>query len=286
VADVPYGAYPSLEHALADLGRRVEFPPTPNLAASVRARIEERRREPWWQVWLSPWPRALAVALVVVLALISVGLLASPEARQAVAERLGIGGVSVVHVPDVPTAAPAATPGASPAGSASPAAIATPSPVPGAALGLGARVTLEEAQRRFGSTLFMPELGTPDAVYVAGDSEVSFVYAPRPDLPASAATRGVGLVLTQFRASIDQQMLGQKGIGPNTGLEQVQVGTSRGLWIAGAPHLFLRTPTGAMRDVPARLAGNTVLWEQSGLTLRLESGLDRDSALRIAAAVR
>jgi hypothetical protein len=50
--------------------------------------------------------------------------------------------------------------------------------------------------------------------------------------------------------------------------------------------VFLRTANDSLRDFPARLAGNTLLWEHSGLTLRIESALDRDGALRIATSMR
>jgi hypothetical protein len=94
------------------------------------------------------------------------------------------------------------------------------------------------------------------------------------------------VILSQFRASLDQNMLAQKGLGPGTTVEEVQVGPSRGLWIAGAPHLFLRMPGGAIRDAPPGLAANTLLWEQDGNTLRLESGMDRDAAIRLAESLR
>jgi hypothetical protein len=35
-----------------------------------------------------------------------------------------------------------------------------------------------------------------------------------------------------------------------------------------------------------RLAGNTVLWERNGLTLRIEDALSRDQTLRIAESMR
>jgi hypothetical protein len=96
----------------------------------------------------------------------------------------------------------------------------------------------------------------------------------------------VGLLLTELKASIDTGLLMGKGVPPGTQLEEVHVNGSRGFWIEGAPHLFLRDAGGSMRDAPARLAGNTLLWEQAGLTMRLESGLDRDAAIRTAQSMR
>jgi hypothetical protein len=256
---VTFASEADLERALLELGTQLAFPETPDLATAVRLRLRAPRRRGW--VW--SWPRALAAAAAVAIVAVAVGLAAWPEGRQAVANRLGIGGVQVTHVDDVPTPTPGPT---------------SPSQPPGASLGLGARVSLDEAQQRFGAAVLLPDLdlGPPDAVYVMGANDVSLVYA-----------RGDGLVvLSQFRASLDQNMLAQKGLGPGTTVEEVQVGASRGLWIAGAPHLFLRTPGGAMRDAPPRLAANTLLWEQNGSTLRLESGLDRDAAIKLAESVR
>ena len=51
----------------------------------------------------------------------------------------------------------------------------------------------------------------------------------------------------------------------------------RGLWIAGAPHVVF------FPDTSPRLAGNVLVWEQGGVTFRLEgTGLARQSALNLA----
>jgi hypothetical protein len=58
------------------------------------------------------------------------------------------------------------------------------------------------------------------------------------------------------------------------------------LWIEGQPHTVLyRDSDGQVREERSRLAANTLLWEQSGLTLRLESSLSKDEAIRIAEGV-
>jgi hypothetical protein len=65
------------------------------------------------------------------------------------------------------------------------------------------------------------------------------------------------------------------------------VNGGRGFWIEGAPHLFLRNPNAATyTDEPARVAGNTLVWEQGALTLRLESALSREAALDLAESLR
>jgi hypothetical protein len=70
-------------------------------------------------------------------------------------------------------------------------------------------------------------------------------------------------------------------------LESIVVNGGMGYWIEGQPHLFIyRDARGEIRDEILRLAGNTLLWEQGGLTLRLEASIPRETALRIANSVR
>ncbi|MDX6483836.1 MAG: hypothetical protein QOE95_1607, partial [Gaiellaceae bacterium] len=57
---------------------------------------------------------------------------------------------------------------------------------------------------------------------------------------------------------------------------EVDVGADFGFWIAGARHVF-QMPA----DAP-RMAGNVLLWEHAGLTLRLEGSLTRAQAIRLA----
>jgi hypothetical protein len=129
-------------------------------------------------------------------------------------------------------------------------------------------------------------LGEPDAVYVSNANQVSLVYASRSAVPSSPQSPGVGVLLTQFRAVLEEPLI-QKGLPPGTRVEEVRVGTSRGYWISGAPHSFIyRDVGGSMREDRSRLAGNTLLWARDGVTLRLESALDRDEAIRIAESLR
>jgi hypothetical protein len=268
-----------LERALRDLGRHLEFPATPDLGGRVRARIAAQpapaRRAHLALRWSRPLA-ALLVGLIVFFGLLGAALLVSPATRQALADRLGLRGVSLSHVTEVPTLEPTATP--LPPG--------TRPPSPGASLGLGQPVSAAEAGQQLGTAILVPDLGTPDAIYLLPETNaVSVVYTARAGLPAVPQAGGLGLLLTEFRASIDRDLLFGKGLPPGTNLEQVQVGAAPGYWIAGAPHLFVRTPNGGVRDLPARLAGNTLLWEQNGLTLRLESALDRDAAIALARTV-
>jgi hypothetical protein len=269
-----YMSDPELERALVDLGSRVDYPPTPDLARGVRERVAAQRPRPW-PLWatLLPVQRRLAFALLAVVALAGGVLTFSPEARTVVAERLGLRGVTIEHVPFVPTA--------------------TPGPV-GDRMSLGERVTLDEARARVPYAVFMPtlaELGAPDEVYVGPmppGGQVTLLYRARSGLPPASET-GVGLLLTQFRTApgaADRGVLG-KGVGPETRIEALTVNGGPAVWIEGNPHfLFYRDTTGQFQQETVRLAGNVLLWEQGGLTLRIEGAFTKDQALRIAASVK
>ena len=261
-----------MERALTDLGRRLDWPPTPDLARAVRTRlaVAPARRRPFPAFLLQPG-RGMALAALALLLAVAAAVLAVPAARTTVAEWFGLRGVEIRPVTTTPTAAPSPF-----------ASVIFP----------GERVTLAEARARAGFTVRapeLPELGPPDEVYLGQGplaGQVALVYRARPGLP-QAAQVPVGLLLTQFRSSIELPVVLQKQIGPGTELEPVRVGNTRGFWIEGRPHrLIYQDAAGRSHDESSRLAGNTLLWERDGITYRLESALSRDEALRIAESLR
>jgi hypothetical protein len=87
---------PELDVALSELGRHVEFPPTPDLATALRGRLQRRRQ------WLR---RPLAIALAVLVVAIG-AVLAVPPARTAILDWLGLRNVSIVRVDELPPTDP------------------------------------------------------------------------------------------------------------------------------------------------------------------------------------
>jgi hypothetical protein len=254
----------NLEEQLADLGRHLQFPPTPPLAATVRPRLHTAPTQ--------PWRRRLALILATVAALIAI-ILGVPPIRTAVAHWLGIQGVVI-----------------SPLTSLSPTPVA---PAPsgsslGAHLGLGQRSTLDGARRAAGFTVVVPQaLGSPDAVYVRSDlgPVVTLVYAPRSGLRASHQT-GVGLLITEFRGATDPMLI-QKFIGPDTTVTAVTVDDGTGLWLDGAPHqLAYMLPDGSIVGDTLRLAGPTLAFERGAVTIRIEGAIGETQALAIAHSLR
>ena len=256
---------PELEAQLRLLGAAIEYPPTPALARAVSERLaaEGGRRR------LGLPLRRVALAFAAVAVAVAAALLVSPQARTTVLGWLGLKGVLVQPVKKLPSR----TPG--PSGLA-------------LRLELGQPVSLLEAEGKVAYHIAIPQsLGSPDQVYFLeppAGGEISLTYAPRPGLPATKETE-LGLLLMEFQGDINPDFFG-KLLGPGTNLEEVTVNGNRGFWISGAPHGFLYNGKGGTQEETFRLAGNTLLWEQGGLTLRIESALTKDQALAIARTVR
>jgi hypothetical protein len=263
-----------LERALAGAGGQIDFPSTPDLMDRVRVRLERPPPRRWTRYRLfSPWPRAVASTVAILLVLL-VAVVLTPPARDAVADWLGLRGVEIVPMPASPTST------ATPVGS----------PSAGALLLDGRNESLAEARGRVSFPVLVPSeslVGQPYAVYTSDEpagGRVTLAYAPRPDLPETRET-GVGLLITQFRGESIPFI--QKGLPRGTTATPTSVNGARAFWIAGSPHLLIiRDRSGVMHEQPSRLAANTLLWERDGITYRLESSLDLDAALRIAESMR
>src|SRR2546430_7923612 len=253
-----------LERGPRDLGPHYPYPLTPNRASRVRGRIiahpvvPSRRFELWRD------PRRLALVAAVLLVLLGAAAIANPATRDAIAHFFHVRGVIVNRQ-------------ASPLPSFSP---VTP-------LDLGRRTTLVDAQSKMKFTIAVPaELGAPDAVYVYSGipgGEVALAYTPRPGIPLVKQT-GLGVLITEFRGDLNPGFI-TKGVGEGGTVQEVSVHGDRGWWIAGEPHMVIVNVAGQDQTETLRMAANTLIWEHGGVTYRIESGLSKADALRIAAGL-
>lgn len=264
----------NLESRLRDLGVQIEYPPTPVLAATIRAHLLVQTGTTPHRRSMPPFLRSL-MALVMVVAVLLAGVLAvSPAARATVAHWLAVPGIEL-HV-------------------------GVPSHVAlGHALHLGTPVTLAEARSEVSFHILMPSvhgLTTPDAVYVAhsvAGKQVSLVYGVHPGIPRATATH-VAVLITEFRARLDTLFFAKFLAGRQP--RRLALGREHGYWIPAVwvpgGHLVVLYQHGNQRyGGPlflgrARLAANTLLWQRGDVTLRLESSLTPTSATRIARSMR
>jgi hypothetical protein len=172
---------------------------------------------------------------------------AVPPARSTVLDWFGIGGETIERVPEAPSPAPTATP-----------------------RDLGTRISLPR------DALIPSALGRPDAVYEAGD-RVTLLYKPRPGMPE--------VLIDQFPGRTRETYV-RKQVGPHTRVDRVTVQGEPGFWLSGASHsLLYEDPNGTVLDIPARLAGPTLVWRHGDRTLRLEAHITKSRALAIARSI-
>ena len=251
-----------LEDALVSLSTRLEFPAEPQASGVVRARLEAQPEERVGRARRAPTRLRPALAIAaVVLAVVGAALVFSPATRNAVADWMGLDGVRIRYGP-------------------------APEAAVGADLSLGDEVSLESARSRVEFQVRVPAaLGDPDEVYVLEDrpgARVSLVYRATDDLPRTDEI-GVGVLIGQFPATIEREILLKKIIHSRSFVESVEVAGTSGYWLSGGPHMVVYLDeNGAPREDQARLAGNTLLWQRDGIVYRLESSLSQGAAIAVA----
>jgi hypothetical protein len=253
-----------LERTLSDIGTRLDGPRR-DIWPAVRARISERSAQPWWSR-LGLDRRTLAPVAATLTVILAAAFILTPAFADALGHLLNMPGVQIYQVPQSPTARP----------NASPPTFA------------GQRVaTAAEASRLAGFTVRTPAaLGEPSAIYVeTAPARVTIVYASVEGIPVSPQA-GVSAIIVEFRATLQTQIM-SKVVGPDTFLDAVPLGNGVAYYLSGKPHqFFFFDPGGNLQSETLRLAGNTLLWEESGYTYRLEAQVSREEAVRIASSFR
>jgi hypothetical protein len=253
-----------LERTLSDIGGRLGGPRR-DLWPAVRSRIAERTAQPWWSR-LSFDRRSLAPIAATVAVILVAAFLLTPDLAARAAQVIGLPGVQIYQSPRSPT--PRAT---------APALTFAGQRVPTAA----------EASRIAGFAVQTPAaLGEPSAIYVeTAPVRVTIVYASVKGIPTSPQA-GVSAIVVEFKGTIETQIMA-KVTGPGTTLTAVPLGKGVAYYLAGQPHqFFFRDPAGNLQPETLRLAGNTLLWEDAGVTYRLEAEVSLEEAVRIASTLR
>ncbi|HEY7592520.1 MAG TPA: hypothetical protein VH969_05140 [Actinophytocola sp.] len=236
-----------VEAALRELGGRLEVPEPPaGLAAAVLARLDEPVRRPAPRVL--PRLVAAAVALLVALAL---AMAVSPAVRAAVLDFL-VGGVEIHYSP--PPVAP------------------TTSDVPQP----GERdMSLEDARAAVRFDIRVPALlGDPDSVRVIDSAD---------GVPRVVSLRYPGARVDEFGGRISPVF--EKFLHAGEAV-RTDVDGAPAIWIP-APHPVIYVDEhGVVHEEAARLAARTLIWEERGLTYRIEGDLTREQAIVVARSLR
>ena len=260
----------ALERELKGLARTVEYPSPVDLGPAVLRIIgsesaPQRRLVDRWSPSLR-WRVAIAGAVAILLALSILSF--SPAARNAVADLLGLRGVGI-RVTESPT----------------PSAPAPTGPLSGY-LDVGEQVSLSEARDAVDFEIRLPagpRLGPPDEVYLSDDPEggrITSFFPAGPRLPRIYET-GTGALLTQFRGELDRNTIGKLAADDIT-IDRIDVAGHRGLWLEGDHLFYLYRSGGMVIEETIRMSDSALLWQEGEITLRLESGLSKGEALRLA----
>jgi len=234
------------------LARAIEWPTTPDLPSIVTAGIEETERAPAPirpRLSLPSRRRTLLVLIAAFLAL----------AAAAVAAKL-VFDIGAIQIQTIPTGT-------------------LPSPViTGSALGHA--TTLEGAAEEAFPPLVPAKLGPPGRVWVeevGGDTRVVLGWLPREDLAAIGEVP-YGATLSEFQGEAIVYVKSSE-----MPVQLTRVNGEQAYWLTGPHELDVLTADGAIARY--RVTGNVLIWQQGGLTLRLETSLDLQSARAIARSV-
>jgi hypothetical protein len=242
-----------LEALLRQAGRHFPYP------APARRAPAARRRLAW------------ALAALAVLGLAS---LAVPQVRAGLVEFLQVGVVRVFLVTPTPTApAPTALVTAAPAPTPEPTLLPS-------LLNLAGHTTLAAARQAVAFPLRLPaypaDLGPPDDVFLQDldGSAVVLVWRDpaRPDR--------VRLSLHYLTSPA----IGLKGVKePPAALEITSVNGREALWTSGGYIIQIKSGEWDFRRL---IEGHVLIWTEGDLTLRLETDLPLEEAVRVAESLR
>jgi hypothetical protein len=241
--------------ALAALSSELAYPATPSMRSAVAARLENERAAGTRPAFpgRALWSRRR------VLVLATIGLLAA--LALAAAARFAIGAIEIRVQRGV-------TPSAS-----------LPPVEPDA---LGDPVPAREAFALAGFEPSLPSGPAPDEIYVVdtlfGDPGLRMAWRPSATYPALPGTDW-GLVLMAFQGDEETVV---KTVQAFEDVHEASVNGASASWIP-VPHVLeIETERGS-RTFSVR--GNVLIWEVDGITYRLETSLDRASALQIARSI-
>ncbi|MFG1673718.1 hypothetical protein [Micromonospora sp. NPDC049282] len=148
----------------------------------------------------------------------------------------------------------------------------TPSPLPGQR-----PVALVEAQRQVRFPIRVPaRLGAPERVLVA-DPDGAGAHRV-----ASLLWRGGALRLDAFDGSLDIAFH-KEAAGADVTFTQVHGDFA--IWVGGPHALAYVDRRGTVRVATARLSAATLIWQDAGVSYRLEGDLTRDEALDVAGSL-
>jgi hypothetical protein len=271
--------YMDFETKLRSIASGMEYPPTPDIAGSVAARL----RGPRTRLMNRTLARSLVIAMVLLASLLLI-----PPVRAAVLDFIQIGIVRIFRAepPTVPTQIPSTTVPVTAMPAATQSALipftATPAAAPASLLSLleqiAGETTLQDARQMTVYPILLPTypdgLGEPDRVFVQdADGPMTFLVWVDPQQP-------------------DQVKLSLHFIPPGSwavdkfspaAIQETSVNGRGAIWAVGPYPVRLRNGD---LEVERLVNGHVLIWESGGVTYRLETDGSLEEAVRIAESLR
>jgi hypothetical protein len=257
------------EKQLRSIASGMDYPPNPDIAGSVAARLRGPHRRS-----MSRSTVRILVAVVILLA----SLLILPPVRAAVLEFIQVGAVRIFRTEPMPAPPPTQFPSTMVPVTATPAVTpALPSLIP-LLENMAGESTLSNARQTVDYPILLPtypaEIGEPDRVFIQeADGPIIILVWMDPQLPDHVKMSlhfipEGSWVVTKFapRATADTSVNGQQAI-----------------WAVGPYPLMMQN--GDM-EISRLVAGHVLIWESDGITYRLETDLSMDEAVRVAESLK
>ncbi|MEP6667444.1 MAG: hypothetical protein ABJA81_13435 [Nocardioidaceae bacterium] len=165
-----------------------------------------------------------------------------------------------------------------------------PAPSPPVDGELGTQVPVGDISEVSGFTVPQPRiatLGEPDEAYLldGGDHQaVTMVWRHRAGIPVASAS-GASALLTVFHGGPPEKEFLQKVLFQGSRAHQVSINGDLGVFVDGPQTVIYLSSDRDVQEAQSRLSGNSLIWQQDGLTLRLESELEKRASLAIARSV-
>ena len=253
-----------VEALLRVSAKAFDYPRTPNIAMGVGLRLDDEARTHVIAAWFTGWLRQvvarpvlrIALAVLLVAAVVVASALVVPQSREALADFFGLSHVKVEVGPVLELPPPVLSPDS----------FAEPA-------------TLSAAQERVDFVIRLPTVDgtrmTPDAVYIEDRSP------------------GAEVVITVYEEEgfdLYQSAQGHfsKGLPSSDLLLDTTVHGQEAIWIGVGGHIAssLDDQGRVVVETLRSIERATLLWEEMGVTYRLETRMSLEEAIRIAESLR
>jgi hypothetical protein len=253
-----------IDRPLKEYARGFTYPPTPDIASSVRQRLRQSSGGPD-RARLPLRPRLGWVAVALLVVSLAAALL-TPEVQAFVRYILRIGNVGIVVAPPTP-------PVATQAGTAS------PTQLPTLLETLDGKTTFDDARTRMTFPLkipqYPPDLGPPDLVYLQDPHSIVVLVWLDPKQPGKAKHSLIEMVES---AGLAQKMVSRPEV-----VEETTVAGKKAVWVRGPHTLVFVSPDRSTHFQERTLVeGNVLLWQDNAVTYRLETDLPKAEAIKLA----